>query len=636
MSHTSHLPGENLPLKQTLALSVAAIGVVFGDIGTSVLYTFQECFHGHHPLHVSPDNIIGITSLILWSLIIVVTIKYVAILMNAENKGEGGILTLLSLVPTPFRFNALGFLSVVSLMGIAGAALLFGDGMITPAISVLSAVEGLEYANPNYAKFVVPGTVIILALLFSIQSRGTGSIGKFFGVIVLVWFLALAAMGITHLSNDWSTLRAFNPWYAFHFFREEGFAGLKVLGSVILAVTGGEALYADMGHFGKKPIRIAWYAIVLPALMLNYLGQAALLMQQPELSTRPFYAMIESGTPIYYALVILATLATIIASQALITGAFSLTHQAIRLGIFPRLSVIHTSEDIEGRVYVPALNWFLAISCIALVLFFQKSTNLAAAYGLAVAGTMLFTTILFYFVCRYRWRWSFPKAFSLVAALCFVDCAFLYSNLMKIPDGGYLPLMIGAFFFAGMTIWHFGRNRLSQFYRANSKTMEQFFKEIETREIRRIPGTLVVLSSNSTHVPPVLTRTITALHVIQEHLILLTVTTEDIPYVVGEQLVSIEELRHGVTRVIIHCGFMENPDVPAILSRCTLSHLSSFPVNEALYMLGRETFIADSENPLIRLRQILFSVMSRNTSSASDYFNLPSKQVIEFGAQLSV
>lgn len=626
---------ESKSLKVNATLAVAALGVVFGDIGTSVLYTFQECFHGTHPVPVDEINILGLTSLILWSLLLVVTLKYVWILMNAENKGEGGILSLLSLVPAPLRFNNKGTLALVSLFGIAGAALLFGDGIITPAMSVLSAMEGIELIGPQFEAYVLPGTILILFTLFYVQSKGTGKIGKYFGAIVLVWFVVIGALGVKFILKYPAILKAFDPRYAFHFFGHEGFGGLKVLGSVILAVTGGEALYADMGHFGKKPIRLAWHVIVLPALMLNYLGQGALLLMDPSISHKPFFNMIEIG-PLYYFLVILATFATIIASQALITGAFSLTHQAIRLNIFPRVKTIHTSEELEGRVYIPFMNWLLAFSCIAIVLMFKKSSNLAAAYGLAVSGTMFLTSLVFFYVCHFKWKWKLFYSIGLVGCMLCLDGAFLVATIDKIPDGGYLPLSIGFFFFSSMVIWQFGRTKLYEFYRDRSKTLNDFFNEIETKKTRRIPGTLIALSSNENKVPPVLARLVDSVHVIHEHVLLVTVITLDDPFTKTKDRVTTLDLSHGVTRVLIHYGYMETPDIPEILSKLSLSHLPVFPKNEALYLVGKETFIIDGDSFLERTRQLFFSILSRNSSSASDYFNLPTAQVLELGAQLSV
>jgi KUP system potassium uptake protein len=623
-------------LKANLALSVAALGVVFGDIGTSILYTFQECFHGGHPVAVDYDNVMGIASLIIWSLILIVTVKYVWIMMVAENKGEGGILSLLSLVPMPLRYNAAGTLALASILGVAGAALLFGDGIITPAISVLSAMEGLQLANPAYEKFIMPGTILILFLLFAIQRGGTGNIGKYFGVIVLAWFAVAAFLGIRQIAMMPTVLRAINPRYASHFFEHEGFSGIKVLGSVVLAVTGGEALYADMGHFGRTPIRLAWHWIVLPALILNYLGQAALILQHPETSTLPFFSMIDDRGVLFYALVGLATFATIIASQALITGAFSLTQQAIRIGIFPRLKIVHTSEDLEGRVYIPFMNWFLALACIAIVLAFQKSSRLAAAYGLAVTGTMLMTSLVFFFVAHYRWKWELWKVIPLVTLMAAVDFAFLYANLLKIPDGGYLPLIIGGVFFYAMVIWQYGRAKLSKFYRERSKTMDHFFDEIDRKQTRRIAGCLVVLASNENKVPPVLARLVDSMHVIHENVVLVTVTTEDVPYVKADERVRVTDMMHNVSRVIMRYGFMETIDVPDVLSRCHFSYMKSFPKNTATYLLGRETFIINGDSVIERIRQAIFSTMSRNTASASDYFNLPANQVLELGAQLAV
>ncbi len=631
MGHT-----EDKSLKATLALAIAAVGVVFGDIGTSILYTFQECFHGAHAVKIDYDNVMGITSLIIWSLILVVTVKYVWIMMNAENKGEGGIFSLLSLVPLPFRYNGKGTLAIASILAVAGAALLFGDGIITPAISVLSAMEGLELADAELTKYIMPGTITVIFALFAIQKSGTARIGKYFGAIVLVWFTVAAWLGLRQIIDYPIVLKAFNPRYATHFFTHEGFGGIKVLGSVVLAVTGGEALYADMGHFGRRPIRFAWHWIVLPALMLNYLGQAALILQHPETASRPFYHLIEDRGVLYYGLVGLAMMATIIASQAMITGAYSITHQAIRMGLFPRLKVIHTSEDLEGRVYIPFINWTLAIACLVTVLVFQKSSNLAAAYGLAAMGTMFMTTLVFFFVALYRWKWSIWRVAPLVTVMALLDIAFLYANVLKIPDGGYLPLIIGFFFFYSMVIWQYGRAQLSKFYRERSKTMDNFFEEIENKQTRRIPGCLVVLASNENKVPPVLARLVDSMHVIHEHVVLVTVVTEDEPYVKIDERARVTDLVHNVSRVVIKYGFMESMDVPEVLSRCHFSHMKSFPSDTATYLLGRETFIIDAESPVGRVRQTIFSAMSRNNSSASDYFNLPAEQVLELGAQLAV
>ena len=497
-------------------------------------------------------------------------------------------------------------------------------------------MEGLTLADPNYEQYVMPATIIILILLFAIQRSGTGALGKYFGVVVLAWFVVAAGLGIRHIIELPSVLKAFNPRYATHFFEHEGFAGLKVLGSVVLAVTGGEALYADMGHFGRRPIRLSWHFIVLPALLLNYLGQAALILTRPETSKLPFYSMIDDRGLMYYGLVGLAMMATVIASQALITGAFSLTQQAIRIGLFPRLKIIHTSEDVEGRIYIPFMNWFLAIACIATVLAFQKSTRLAAAYGLAVTGTMLLTSLVFFFVARYRWKWELWKVVPLVSVMLALDAAFLYANVLKIPDGGYLPLIIGAIFFYSMVIWQYGRAQLSRFYRERSKTMDGFFAEIDRKQTRRISGCLVVLASNENKVPPVLARLVDSMHVIHEHVVLVTVTTEDVPYVKVDDRVRVTDLMHNVSRVIMRYGFMETIDVPEVLSRCHFSHMKAFPKNEATYLLGRETFIINGDSVVERIRQAIFSTMSRNTASASDYFNLPASQVLELGAQLAV
>jgi len=620
--------------KDLLKFSVASLGVVFGDIGTSVLYTYQECFHGGHAISVTHDHVVGVASLIIWALLLVVTLKYVWILMNAENKGEGGILSLLSLAPPKYRLNSKGVLIGASLMAVAGAALLYGDGIITPAISVLSAMEGLETINPAYSKYIVPMTLVILFALFSVQKKGTGGIGNYFGYVVLAWFLVMAGLGVYHIFLNPSILIAFNPYYAILVLTDPDGPGISILGAVILAVTGGEALYADMGHFGKKPIRYAWHGIVLPALVLNYLGQGAMILTNPSSTTRTFYAMLPTG-PWSYALIALATAATIIASQALITGAFSLTHQAIRLGIFPRVKLIHTSADLEGRVYLPFINWMLAVCCMATVIFFERSNRLAAAYGLAVSGTMLLTTVVFFYVAHYRWKWSLWKILPLTVFLVFLDGAFLLANLPKIPDGGYLPLVIGSVFFSIMIIWQKGRARLSMFYKTTSKTMDDFFEEVERRQIQRVPGTLVVLASNENRTPPVLGRLVDTMHVIQQHVLLVTVTTSDDPYVPATERIRTTSLKHGVTRVLLNFGFMETPDLPAALEQLNLTHLKSFDPKKVVYLLGRETFLVDSQSFISRVRQVLFALMSRNATSASDYFNLPAKQVLELGSQIS-
>lgn len=625
---------QNLCTKDLCKFALASLGVVFGDIGTSILYTYQECFHGGHSISPTQEHVLGVTSLIIWSLLLVVTLKYVWIVMNAENKGEGGILSLLSLAPMKYRVDNRGFLIGASIMAVAGAALLFGDGIITPAISVLSAMEGLETLNPEYKEYIVPATLVILAALFSVQKTGTGGLGKYFGVIVLTWFVVAAGLGVYHIFQNPSIFVAFNPYYAIKVFQDPHGPGLSLLGSVILAVTGGEALYADMGHFGKKPIRLAWHFVVLPALLLNYLGQGALILTNPQATVRTFYAMIPTG-PWFYGLLALATAATIIASQALITGAFSLTHQAIRLGIFPRVRLIHTSADVEGRVYLPFMNWLLALSCMATVLAFRESGRLAAAYGLAVSGTMLLTTVVFFYVAHFRWGWSLWKIVPLTVFLIALDAGFLIANLPKIPEGGYLPLLIGFVFFGVMVIWQQGRARLSMFYKTTAKTMDDFFEDLETREVSRVPGTLVVLASNENRTPPVLGRLIDTMHTIQENVLLVTLITSDDPYVKVTERARATDLKHGVTRVVLNFGFMEKPDLPAALESLSFSNMKSFNPKEVVYLLGRETFLIDSNSWLKRIRQMIFAVLSRNAMSASDYFNLPAKQVLELGSQIS-
>ena len=619
----------------TLALVVGAVGVVYGDIGTSPLYTLSECLHGPHGLKPTPENVYGIISLIVWSITMVVTFKYLSHLMKADNRGEGGIMALLALVPGESKPKPAGKIGTLALLVIVGAALLFGDGIITPAISVLSAAEGLSVATRSLEPYVVPVTVVILAGLFAIQQKGTGGIGKAFGPVMVVWFSALAVLGVVNIAKDPHILGALSPHHGAAFFVRNGWHGFRVLGGVVLAVTGGEALYADMGHFGRGPIRSAWFGLVFPALGLCYLGQGANALVDPTSVQRPFYAMMPQG-PWIYGAVALASAATVIASQALISGAFSLTQQATRLGYFPRVRILHTSGTAEGQIYIPMLNRALAVSCIALVLIFRKSSDLAAAYGLAVSGTMAITSIVFYVVTREKWGWSRLKAGSLLVIFLAFDIPFLLANALKFFDGGYLPFCVGLVFVLVMVAWRIGRSYLAERMRSLSAPVEDFAATLATSLIGRVPGIGVVLASQNAGIPPVLTTLVKRFRVLHEHVVLATILTEHVPEVNPAKRHHVERISPDLVRVILHYGYMETPDVPNALARA-LRDLDIHVTNDNItYFLGRETLIAGPDGQMHGILEAMFLMLSRNVRSASDYFALPADQVVEIGIQLDL
>jgi KUP system potassium uptake protein len=614
-------------------VALGALGVVFGDIGTSPLYAMKECVTGPHAQEVNQPNVFGILSLIFWSLILVIAVKYLTFIMRADNKGEGGILALLALVPDKMREKAAGKLSWVAVLVLFGAALLYGDGIITPAISVLSAVEGLEVATTSLKPVVVPVTCLILLGLFAIQSKGTERVGKLFGPVMVLWFLTLATLGIVNIVQHPMILLAVNPWYAVSFFSHHGWHGFAVLGAVVLTLTGGEALYADMGHFGKLPIKTAWYAIVMPSLILCYFGQGALLLTHPEAASHPFFAMAPGGA-FTYALVALSTVATIIASQALISGAYSLTNQAVQLGYFPRVMIRHTSQETEGQIYIPEINWGLAIACIALVLLFKESGRLAAAYGLAVTGTMTITSIVFYVVVRKSWGW--PKGKALLALGCFLmlDLPFLGANLIKFVDGGYVPVVIGLALFAVMVTWKRGRAFLAMSLAERRRPVGAFLEELEQICAARVPGSSVFLTSNDSEVPAVLLHHIRHNRALTETVVLLTVVTEHVPWVAEESRARVSEVGKGIWRVVVRYGFMQRPDIPAALRAAT----PGVPANEgdATYYIGRETFLATDAGRMGRWSETLFGFVARNARPASAWFNIPPERVVELGLQLDL
>ena len=607
------------------ALSLGALGVVYGDIGTSPLYAMRESFRSEHGVPVSTASVLGVLSLVFWSLLIVITIKYLVFVLRADNRGEGGILALTSLV-TPVGAARRGRVVLV-LLGLFGTSLLYGDGMITPAISVLSAVEGLAVATPVFAKYVVPLTILILIALFLVQRRGTGGIGNVFGVVMVGWFVLLTLLGAHWVLLEPAVLRAVNPLHALRFFAANGYRALLVLGSVFLVVTGGEALYADMGHFGRKPIRYAWFAIVLPALLINYFGQGALLIIHPGASDNPFYEMVPRWG--LYPVVVLATAATVIASQALISGAFSLTMQAVQLGYSPRVAITHTSERERGQIYVPIVNWALMVSCIGLVLGFRSSEALAAAYGVAVTTTMVITTMLFFIVARERWGWSRRPALAVTGVFLLIDGAFWSANLLKIPDGGWFPLLVGSIVFILLTTWKAGRALLAGRLRSQTLPRELLVNEVISGNITRVPGTAVFMYSDPAGTPPGLLHNLKHNKVLHSHVLLLAVQTEEVPFVHLESALETEHLGAGLYQVVLHHGFMESVDVPARLATLQIDGLRIHPSTTS-YFLGRELLIPTRRRPgLAHWRERLFTVMAANSRGAASFFGLPPNRVIE-------
>jgi KUP system potassium uptake protein len=625
-------PAAEPPEGRRLALlSVTALGVVYGDIGTSPLYAMRECFHGHYAIAVTPDNVLGILSLVFWSLVVVVSIKYLGVVVRADNRGEGGMLALTSLA-VPGARDARGRSAALVLLGLFGAALLYGDGMITPAISVLSAVEGLHAAAPELGPLVIPATLTILVGLFLIQPHGTGRVGVLFGPVVIAWFVALAALGVGGITHDPSVLGAIAPWHAVRFFVENGGHAFVVLAAVFLVVTGSEAMYADMGHFGARPIRLGWFALALPALLLNYFGQGALLLEDPSAVDSPFYRLAPSWALV--PMIGLATAATVIASQAMISGAFSLTHQAVQLGFSPRLPVIHTSARQSGQIFVPPVNWLLMVSACALVVGFGSSSNLAAAYGIAVASQMVVTTTLLCVVARQRWGWTWQVAL-IALVLIPIDLAFFGSNLLKLAHGGWFPLGVGAAIFAIMSTWRRGRRVLYERMEVTALPIDVFLPDLETSKLPRVPGTAVFLTGDPQGTPLALLHNIEHNKVVHHRTVCLTLLTEDVPYVPYDARVTVKPLGEGFYRVIGHYGFMEIPDVPALLARARSADLPIDPVTTS-YFLGHEKIIASGTSGMGRWREFLFAFLSQNAHSATTYFRIPPGRVVELGAQVSL
>ena len=627
-----HGPGDHPSGGALAALSLTALGVVYGDIGTSPIYALRESLHGKHGLAPTPENILGLLSLIVWALILVISIKYLAFVMRADNCGEGGMIALTALV-APSGPKPAGRRHLLVLIGLFGASLLYGDGMITPAISVLSAVEGLEVATPVFRPYVVPITIVILVLLFSVQSRGTAKIGAIFGPVMMVWFLVLAALGITHVIAHPGVMAAVNPVHGIRFFARNGVAGFLVLGSVFLAVTGGEALYADMGHFGKRPIRVAWFALVLPSLLINYFGQGALVIADPSAAEHPFFQLAPSWALI--PLVALTTLATVIASQAVISGAFSLTRQAVQLGYLPRVDIEHTSSTHIGQIYIPGLNWLLAIACIGLVVGFRSSSNLAAAYGVAVTTDMVFTTILFAVVAHSRWNWPVAATVGLAAAFLIVDLGFWTAGVTKIPSGGWFPLVIAAAVFTIMTTWKTGRALLATRLAEGAAPISELSKRVAAAAPTRVKGTAVYLTRDPTLVPHALLLNVEHNKVIHERIVFLGMFTATQAYVHAADRIHIDQIEPNVYRVTARHGFAEDPEVPGVLARCKALGLEIDP-NETTFFVGRETLLATDRPGMAIWRERLFARLARNARRATRYFKMPPSRVVEIGAEIEL
>jgi KUP system potassium uptake protein len=615
-------------------LGLAALGVVFGDIGTSPLYTLHECTMPEHGAAPTPENILGVLSLIFWSLTMVVTVKYLTFVMRADNQGEGGILALLALIPERLRMTKSGRIGWVAVLVIIGAALLYGDGMITPSISVLSAMEGLEVGTPALKPMIVPLTCVVLLGLFALQHRGTKTVGRLFGPVMVCWFFTIGGIGAYHLLKNPSVLVALSPTHAAHFFVRHGARGLLVLGSVVLAVTGGEALYADMGHFGPRPIRLAWFAIVMPALVLNYFGQGALMLSDVSARSSPFFAMVPAGGWTF-ALVLLSGAATVIASQALISGAFSLTHQAVQLGFFPRVRIRHTSQDAEGQIYVPVINWALATACVALVVAFKESSRLAAAYGIAVTGTMALTSIVYFEVTRTTWKWPLWKSVALLLLFLSFDLPFLVANLFKFMEGGYVPILAGTAVFLLMITWKTGRRIYLERVAAVCPPFETFLAELDSKLAARIPGSAVFLAVPGPGVPLVLVHHVARIRALPEVVVVLAIEVTHSPYV-GDAEVRLETLGKGFYRLVVQRGFMDVPDVPLALALAVKRFNLPVNVADTTYYVGRETFVATSAGRMGSLSERVFAFLARNADSMSSHFLIPPEQVVEIGSQMDL
>ena len=613
------------------ALTLGAIGVVYGDIGTSVLYAMKVVFEGGH-VAFTPDNVMGILSIFFWTLTVIVSIKYVALVLRADNNGEGGLVAMLALASQAVKGSP-RLRSVLLIVGIFGTCLFYGDGVITPAISVLGAVEGLEVISPTFKRFVVPLTLVILFFLFVVQKRGTSGIGKFFGPITLVWFAVIAILGVNHIATNPAILWALNPLYALKFIWAQPLITFIILGAVVLCVTGGEALYADMGHFGKKPIRLAWFAVVMPALTLNYFGQGALLIKNPAAVKNPFFLMAPDWALV--PLVILATMAAVIASQALISGAFSVTKQVIQLGYLPRLQILHTSENETGQIYLPLVNWGLFVMIVLAVVLFKSSNDLAAAYGIAVCTDMLITTILTFFVIRYGWKYPLWLCIAATGFFFLVDLAFWASNMLKLLDGGWFPLLIGAAIFTLMVTWKDGRRILNEKMQSEALELPGFLEAVFAVPPQRVEGTAVFLTSATGTVPNALLHNLKHNKVLHQHNLFVTVTSHEVPWIALDKRVEIDPLGHDCWQVKVHYGFKNDPDLPKALQQikghgCALDDMSTS------YFLSRDTVIPTIGSGMAAWREKIFAQMHHNASGIADFLKLPNNAVVELGSKIEI
>jgi len=625
------LPSQGSP-GRSLALAVGAIGVVFGDIGTSPLYTLRTAFTGSYGLALTPANILGVVSVIFWALLIVVTLKYVTLIMRADNRGEGGILAMTALVSRGIgdrdrlRWWLVG-------LGIFGAAMFYGDGMITPAITVLGAIEGLGVIAPGMHSFIAPVAVLILIALFAIQRSGTAKLGAVFGPVMAIWFFVLAMLGAVSIGRNLAVLQAFEPVYAFRFIAGNPTTAFVAFGAVVLAVTGTEALYADMGHFGRSPIRRAWVFFVFPALLLNYFGQAALVLAEPAAIQNPFYLLAPDWGRV--PLLLLATAAAIIASQAVISGAFSLTRAAIQMGYCPRLTILHTSERAIGQIYIPFINWLLLAAIVGLVIGFRNSDNLAGAYGIAVTMAMLIDSILIFVVMRRLWKWPLIVAIAIAVPLLSIDLTFLASNSLKIPEGGWFPILVGVIVFTLLTTWNRGRSLLMRRLSQDAMPLDLFIQSIEASPPPRVPGTAVFLTSTQDRVPHALLHNLKHNKVLHERIVFLTIVTQDIPYVQDEERYEIKPLGCEFYRMVANYGFKDDPDIPELLEHCGRRGFV-FDMMETSFFVSRETLIATVTPGMALWREKLFVSMSKNATKASEFFQVPTNRVVELGTQVEL
>ncbi len=618
---------------KTPALALAALGVVYGDIGTSPLYAVRECFSGPHAIALNEVNLFGVVSLIFWSLTIVVTLKYVGFILRADNRGEGGIFALLGLIMGSNAKLSPTMRGAVSLGAIFGAALLYGDGIITPSISVLSAIEGLEVATETAKPFIVPLTCGVMVALFLLQKRGTAGIGKIFGPVMIIWFLTIGTTGLLEILRSPRILSGLDPRHAWNFFEDNHFHGIVVLGSVVLCITGGEALYADLGHFGRRAIKWSWLGLAFPALLLNYFGQCALLLNHPGANLNPFYGLVPME--LLYPMVALATLATVIASQALISGAFSLTQQAIQLGFSPRILIVHTSAEVKGQIYIPAVNYALMIACLLLVLSFGESGRLAGAYGLAVTATMGLTSGLYLVAAIFVWRWPMWKALPPVGLFVLFDVSFFGANVLKIFDGGWITLVVAMGITIVFTTWKKGREELKLKLFAGRMPLDDFLSDVARHALHRVRGTAVFMTLSTEGVPSTLLHHVKHSQVLHEHVVLLTIQSADVPKIEDDQRVNLQRLGQGFYRLIALYGYMETPNIPRIMKLAAKTGMPVDPIKTSFY-LGRETLLTTGTSQMRRWRKTLFALMSRNSTNPTTFFGIPPNRVVELGAQVKL